>query len=93
MTLASERNIDKYETEIRENGQDECLYHTGDIHLVHLMDKDYDKMFHLATLSRILPSFNKPEETHLESMQQVLKMTLSYPVRGRETRKFACAFG
>ena len=52
----------------------ECLYVTGDLSNIHLLDKDFDIIFHLAALSRIQPSFTNPQntfETNVEGTQHV----------------------
>ncbi len=56
-------SLDNYEIGTKDNEQPGCIYHAGDIENVYLMDKDFDKIYHLAALSRIQPSFNNPEET------------------------------
>lgn len=56
-------SLDNYEVGLKENEVDGCNYHVGDIENIHLMDKDFDLIFHLAALSRIQPSFNNPTET------------------------------
>ncbi len=57
------QSLDNYESGCKENEVEGCHYHTGDIECVHLMDKDFDLIYHLAALSRIQPSFTNPEET------------------------------
>ena len=57
-------SLDNYDSGTVENHIDGCNYHTGDIENIGLMDKDFDKVFHLAALSRIQPSFNNPDETY-----------------------------
>ena len=56
-------SLDNYETGLKSNEQIGCDYHLNDITDIHLMDKDFDLVYHLAGLSRIQPSFNNPEET------------------------------
>ena len=56
-------SLDNYEVGLKENEVDGCNYHVGDIENIHLMDKDFDLIFHLAALTRIQPSFNNPTET------------------------------
>tara|TARA_R110001592_G_scaffold91815_1_gene268439 strand:+ start:3409 stop:4254 length:846 start_codon:yes stop_codon:yes gene_type:complete len=56
-------SLDNYEVGLKENEVDGCNYHVGDIENIHLMDKDFNLIFHLAALSRIQPSFNNPTET------------------------------
>lgn len=47
----------------------ECLYVYGDLSNIHLMDKDFDIIFHLAALSRIQPSFTNPFETYQANVE------------------------
>ena len=56
-------SLDNYKIGSLENETQGCYYHNVDIENIHLMDKDFDLIFHLAALSRIQPSFNNPEET------------------------------
>ena len=56
-------SIDNYDSGLVSNHVEGCNYHTGDIELIHLMDKDFDMIYHLAGLSRIQPSFKNPTET------------------------------
>lgn len=56
-------SLDNYKIGCKENEIEGCYYHNVDIENIHLMDKDFDLIFHLAALSRIQPSFNKPEDT------------------------------
>ena len=56
-------SLDNYDSGRRENEVPGCVYHSGDIESVHLMDKDFDLIYHLAGLSRIQPSFKIPGET------------------------------
>jgi UDP-glucose 4-epimerase len=56
-------SLDNYEVGVVGNEIAGCNYHTGDIENIGLMDRDFNLIFHLAALSRIQPSFNKPEET------------------------------
>ena len=57
-------SIDNYDSGLKENEVDGCNYHTGDILIVSLMDKDFDIIYHLAALSRIQPSFDNPLLTY-----------------------------
>ena len=57
-------SIDNYDSGLKENEVDWCNYHTGDILIVSLMDKDFDIIYHLAALSRIQPSFDNPLLTY-----------------------------
>ena len=56
-------SLDNYEVGVVGNEIAGCNYHNGDIENIGLMDRDFNLIFHLAALSRIQPSFNKPEET------------------------------
>jgi UDP-glucose 4-epimerase len=58
------QSIDNYDSGLKENEVDGCNYHTGDIQMVSLMDKDFDLIYHLAALSRIQPSFDNPSLTY-----------------------------
>jgi len=57
-------SIDNYDSGLKENEVGGCNYHTGDIQVVSLMDKDFDIIYHLAALSRIQPSFDNPLLTY-----------------------------
>lgn len=56
-------SLDNYEIGTKDNEVSGCHYHSGDIESIDLMDKDFDIIFHLASLSRIQPSFDNPHET------------------------------
>ena len=56
-------SLDDYSAGLKENEIDGVLYHSGDINSIHLMDKDFDLIYHLAALSRIQPSFTFPNKT------------------------------
>ena len=56
-------SLDDYSTGKLENEQKGCIYQVGDINTVSRLGT-FDKIFHLAALSRIQPSFNKPDETY-----------------------------
>ncbi len=56
-------SLDNYETGLKENHQKGCVYLEDDIENVVNLDKDFDKVYHLAALARIQESFNNPEET------------------------------
>lgn len=56
-------SLDTYDVGIRENEIDGCNYISGDINHIFLMDKDFDIVYHLASMSRIQPSFKFPMET------------------------------
>ena len=59
----SVESLDNYDTGTQNNHVEDCNYHSGDIESIHLMDKDFDLIYHLAALSRIQPSFKIPGET------------------------------
>ena len=68
-------SLDDYSLGSIENEITGCTYHAGDIFTIKHLDS-YDKIFHLAALSRIQPSFNNPSETYrVNTMgtQQVLE--------------------
>ena len=68
-------SLDDYSLGSIENEITGCSYHAGDIFRIKDLDS-YDKIFHLAALSRIQPSFNNPSETYrVNTMgtQQVLE--------------------
>ena len=56
-------SLDDLSIGLKEYEVEGCHYHYGDIELIHLMDKDFDLIYHLAALSRIQPSFKNPTET------------------------------
>ena len=56
-------SIDNYDSGLVSNHQNGVIYKDDDITNVHRMPRDFDKIFHLAALSRIQPSFNNPSET------------------------------
>lgn len=56
-------SLDCYGNGSTKNHVDGCNYITGDIELVHLMDKDFNLCYHLAAQSRVQPSFENPTET------------------------------
>ena len=56
-------SLDDLSIGLKEYEIEGCKYHYGDIEIVHLMDKDFDLIYHLAALSRIQPSFKNPTET------------------------------
>ena len=57
------QSLDNLSTGTKLNEIDGCHYHYGDIENVHLMDKDFDIIFHIAALARIQASFECPHET------------------------------
>jgi len=57
-------SLDNYETGLKENHQKGCTYIEGDIETIVDLDKDFDKVYHLAALARIQESFNNPQETY-----------------------------
>lgn len=56
-------SLDDYSTGKLQNEQKGCVYQVGDISTISSLGI-FDKIFHLAALSRIQPSFNKPDETY-----------------------------
>ena len=69
-------SIDNYDSGLESNHQHNVTYKNDDITNIDKMPRDFDKIFHLAALSRIQPSFNNPSETYrVNSMgtQQVLE--------------------
>ena len=56
-------SLDNYDSGLKENEIEGCVYHTGDIESINLLDKDYDLIYHFAGLSRIQPSYKNPDET------------------------------
>ena len=55
-------SLDDLSIGLKEYEVEGCHYHYGDIELIHLMDKDFDLIYHLAALSRIQPSFKNPTD-------------------------------
>ena len=56
-------SLDDYSNGTIENEHQKCVYHIGDIGTITELGT-YDKIYHLAALSRIQPSFNNPDETY-----------------------------
>lgn len=56
-------SFDDYSTGKLENEHKGCIYHVGDINGIGLLET-YDKIYHLAALSRIQPSFLDPDKTY-----------------------------
>jgi|TARA_B110000908_G_C10256121_1_gene455606 UDP-glucose 4-epimerase len=56
-------SIDNYDSGLESNHQLNVIYKNDDITNISRMPHDFDKIFHLAALSRIQPSFNNPSET------------------------------
>lgn len=57
-------SLDNYDSGLEENHVEGCTYTRGDISDIELWNGiDFDLCYHLAALSRIQPSFAKPEET------------------------------
>jgi len=56
-------SLDNYDSGCKENEIPGCTYFAGDIENIHLMDRDFKLIYHLAALSRIQPSFENPTET------------------------------
>ena len=68
--------LDDYSSGKIDNEHRECYYITGDIQTIDQLGF-YDKIYHLAALSRIQPSFNNPNETYRVNTlgtQQVLEL-------------------
>ena len=53
-------SIDNLSTGTKENEVEGCYYRYSDVRNIHLTDKDFDLVFHLAALARIQPSFDNP---------------------------------
>lgn len=56
-------SLDNYDSGRKENEKPGCIYYSGDIESVDLMDRDFKLIYHLAAVSRIQPSFETPSET------------------------------
>lgn len=56
-------SIDNYSLGFKKNHIDGANYKELDINDIDSLDKDYNLVYHLAALSRVQPSFNKPSET------------------------------
>jgi len=56
-------SIDNYDSGLESNHLANVVYKNDDVNNIGRMPRDFDKIFHLAALSRIQPSFNDPEET------------------------------
>lgn len=68
-------SLDDYSTGRIENEHNKCDYIIGDISSITELGR-YDKIYHLAALSRIQPSFNNPADTYRVNTlgtQQVLE--------------------
>jgi UDP-glucose 4-epimerase len=68
--------LDDYSSGKIDNEHRECNYIIGDIQTIDQLGS-YDKIYHLAALSRIQPSFNNPNETYRVNTlgtQQVLEL-------------------
>jgi len=73
-------SIDNYDSGLKENEVEGCNYHTSDIQIISLMDKDFDIIYHLAALSRIQPSFENPlltYDTNVTGTQMVCEFAKS----------------
>jgi len=57
------QSIDNYDTGTEDNHVNGCVYLKEDICNIHRLGTSWDKIYHLAALSRIQPSFNNPDET------------------------------
>lgn len=58
------QSIDNYDTGTEDNHVNGCVYLKEDICNIHRLGTSWDKIYHLAALSRIQPSFNNPDETY-----------------------------
>lgn len=56
-------SIDNYSLGFKHNHIEGAKYIELDINDIDSLDKDFELVFHLAALSRVQPSFNKPSET------------------------------
>ena len=56
-------SLDNLSTGTKSNEVEGCQYHYSDVEQIHLMDKDFDVIFHIAALARIQASFEYPHET------------------------------
>ena len=56
-------SIDDYSLGFKHNHIEGAHYIDLDINEIHLLEKDYHLVYHLAALSRVQPSFNKPSDT------------------------------
>jgi UDP-glucose 4-epimerase len=56
-------SLDNLSTGTKSNEVEGCQYHYNDIEQIHLMDKDFGIIFHIAALARIQASFEYPHET------------------------------
>lgn len=56
-------SIDDYSLGFKHNHIEGAQYIDLDINDIHLLEKDYHLVYHLAALSRVQPSFNKPSDT------------------------------
>ena len=73
-------SIDNYDSGLKENEVEGCNYHTSDIQIISLMDKDFDIIYHLAALSRLQPSFENPlltYDTNVTGTQMVCEFAKS----------------
>lgn len=57
------QSIDNYSTGTEDNMVNDCVYMKEDVNNIYRLGQNWDKIFHLAALSRIQPSFNNPDET------------------------------
>tara|TARA_B100000212_G_scaffold329267_1_gene294320 strand:- start:5346 stop:6191 length:846 start_codon:yes stop_codon:yes gene_type:complete len=56
-------SMDNYDSGLEENHINDCAYYRRDISEIESLPTNFDKIYHLAALSRIQPSFNNPQET------------------------------
>lgn len=62
-------SIDNYSLGLHENELEGCTYIKGDLSDIHSLKEDFEVIFHLAALSRIQPSFDKPYETYKANVE------------------------
>jgi UDP-glucose 4-epimerase len=68
-------SLDNYSIGVKENHQKGVKYIEGDVNEIKkLLKNDFNLCFHLAGLSRIQPSFVKPEETFKSNSEGVVKV-------------------
>ena len=56
-------SIDDYSLGFKHNHIEGAEYIELDVNDIEILDKDYHLVYHLAALSRVQPSFNKPSDT------------------------------
>ena len=73
------QSLDNYSTGLKSNEVDGCRYWEGDIQNIWNMDTDFDIVYHMAAISRIQPSFERPEDyidTNFNGTYEVVKSCL-----------------